>query len=158
SPRDRRGSAAAGGRRRRDFGDAGGFGALMDDLLLDVLRWLWNHPASAEPEIEARARELLLDTLGCAIAGTAEPEVAALFRLVDPGPVRFPGVEAEMSAAGFAMGFAVAACWHEACEGLAAAHGRPGLHAIPAVLGPAMARRLPLAAVLDAIVAGYEIG
>jgi 2-methylcitrate dehydratase PrpD len=133
----------------------------LDDALLEVLRWLWANPGSAEPPVDARARELLLDTLGCAIAGTAEPEVAALFRnaaAADPGVIRFPGVLDGMSAAGFAASFAAAACWHEACEGLAVAHGRPGLHAIPAVLGPALARRVPLAALVDAVAAGFEIG
>ena len=134
---------------------------MIDDELLPILQWLWNTPVGAEPDVEARARLLLLDTIGCAIAGAAEPDVAALFRHAaeaDPGPVRFPGVAATPSATGFALAFAAAACWHEACEGLPAAHGRPGLHAIPAVLGPALARGLPLGALLDAIVTGFEVG
>ena len=134
---------------------------MVDDDLLPILLWLWSTPVAADPEVDARARLLLLDTIGCAIAGAAEPEVAALFRHAaeaDPGPIRFPGVTATPSAAGFALAFAAAACWHEACEGLPAAHGRPGLHAIPAVLGPALARGLPLGALLDAMVGGYEIG
>ena len=136
-------------------------GATLDHDLRHTLQWLWTTPPSADPQVEGRARLLLLDTIGCAIAGAAEPEVAALFRCAaeaDPGAVRFPGVAHAPSNAGFALAFAAAACWHEACEGLPAAHGRPGLHAIPAVLGAALARRLPLRALLDAIVAGYEIG
>ncbi len=133
----------------------------LDAALLAVLRWAWANPASAEPSADARARALLLDTLGCAIAGAAEPEVAALIRAsaeADPGTLVLPGTRAGLTAAGFAACLAAAACWHEACEGLAAAHGRPGLHAIPAVLGPALARHLPLAALLDAVAAGFEIG
>jgi 2-methylcitrate dehydratase PrpD len=133
----------------------------LDRSLIDVLHWLWGCRPTEDAAIEARSRELLLDTIGCAIAGTVEPEVAALFRWVaaaDPGTIRFPGVPDGVSLAGFCSAFAAAACWHEACEGLAAAHGRPGLHAIPAVLGTGLARATPLGVMLDAIVAGYEIG
>ena len=128
----------------------------FDAHLLSVLRWLW--ATSLPPEVETCARLLLLDTVGCAVAGTEEPEVASLFRLAEPGPVRFPRVSVATSLTGFATAFAAAACAHEACEGLAVAHGRPGLHAIPAVLGRALAERLPLGAVLHAVVAGYEVG
>jgi 2-methylcitrate dehydratase PrpD len=114
-----------------------------------------------EPVVQARARALLLDTLGCAVAGIADPIVAALFReaeIADPGAIAFPGTDARLSAAAFAACIGAASCWHEACEGLPAAHGRPGLHAIAAVLGPALLREEPLGALLDAIVAGYELG
>lgn len=132
----------------------------LDHALLQILQWLWTAPLD-EPVVERRARELLLDTVGCAIAGAAEPEVAALFRhaaAADPGPVWFPGVPHGLSAGAFAAGFGAAACWHEACEGLAVAHGRPGLHAIPAVLGPALSRGVTLGELLAAVVVGYEIG
>lgn len=131
----------------------------LDAEMLQVLRWVWTTRPPAE--VDARARLLLLDTVGCAIAGAAEPEVASLFRLSsehDPGPIRFPGVPHGLSAAGFACAFAAAACWHEACEGLALAHGRPGLHALPAILGPALARGTALGPLLDALAAGYEVG
>ena len=133
----------------------------LESALLSVLRWLWATPPLADPAVEARARELLLDTIGCAIAGSAEPKVAALWAQiarVDPGGAGLPGTPHALSASGFARAFAAAACWHEACEGLASAHGRPGLHAIPAVLGPAMALGASLGSVLDTVVAGYEIG
>ena len=133
----------------------------LDKSVLDILRWLWDTPTTPNTDLERRARELLLDTIGCAISSTGDPQVAAFFRqaeLADPGSIRFPGSPNGLSVVGFCAAFAAAACWQEACEGLAAAHGRPGLHAIPAVLGPALARRLPLGAVLDAVVAGYEIG
>ncbi len=133
----------------------------LDQELLAVLGWLWDASPLADAAVEARARELLLDTLGCAIAGAAEPEVAGLigrWAAMEPGVVRLPGIETGLSVTGFGHGFAAAACWHEACEGLAAAHGRPGLHAIPAVLGPALARGLALGSVLEAVVVGYEVG
>ncbi|HET7668937.1 MAG TPA: MmgE/PrpD family protein [Burkholderiales bacterium] len=85
-----------------------------------------------------KARLLILDTLGCAIAGYREPKVAAL--------------RASQPVAAFAM----AACWHEACEGLARAHGRPGVPVIAACLG--MNADVSLGAFIDAVIAGYEVG
>jgi 2-methylcitrate dehydratase PrpD len=135
--------------------------AALDKALLDVLHWAWSHSVADAPAVQDRARELLLDTVGCALAGINDPVVAALFRqasAADPGAIGFPGTDARMSAAAFASCLAAAACWHEACEGLAVAHGRPGLHAIPVVLASALAQPTALGAVLDAVVAGYEIG
>lgn len=129
----------------------------MDAEMLAVLQWLWAVQPGAGPD----ARPLLLDTIGCAIAGAAEPCVAELFRrgaALDPGVARLPGSPHGLSATAFARAFATAACWHEACEGLALAHGRPGLHAIPAALGPALVRPTTLAALLGAIATGYEVG
>jgi 2-methylcitrate dehydratase PrpD len=132
----------------------------MDPIDTDIraaIGALWAAPPGAA-EL-ARARLLLLDTIGCAIAGLREPQVQAYAQAWRaPGPVRLPGLDDGLSTLAFAHVFAAASCWHEACEGLAEAHGRPGLHAIPAVLGPALAERLPLGAMLAAIVAGYEIG
>src|SRR3954447_23819574 len=103
--------------------------ASLDADVLQVLGWLWDESPTANAEVAAKARELLLDTVGCAISGTAEPEVAALFReaaVADPGVIRLPGAPHGVSVAGFCSAFAAAACWQEACEGLAVAHGRPG--------------------------------
>lgn len=133
----------------------------LEASLLQTLCRLWATPPTADPLVEAHARELLLDTIGCAISSLADPAVAALFRhaeAADPGPVRFPGSPHGVTVAGFCLAFGAAACWQEACEGLAAAHGRPGLHAIPAPLANALARHTSLGRLLDAIVAGYEIG
>ncbi len=131
----------------------------MTEALPALLDWLWS--GAPDPATEALARELLLDTLGCAIAGSAEPEVAALFRAhaaAERGALRFPGLPLALSAEGFTRCVAAASCWHEACEGLAAAHGRPGLHAVAAVLAPALLGGHTLGRVLAAIAAGYEVG
>ena len=48
-------------------------------------------------------------------------------------------------------------CWDEACEGLARAHGRPGLHAIPPALALGIANRETLREVLTGAVRGYEM-
>lgn len=132
----------------------------VQKALPGVIDWLWRTPETT-PAVEAVARELLLDTLGCAIAGTAEPEIAALaqgYARHEPGGLRLPGIGPGLSAMAFTQVLAAAACWHEACEGLAVAHGRPGLHAVAAVLAPALTGRFKLSTVLAAIVAGYEVG
>ena len=131
----------------------------IDAYLLDVLDSCLDRPLPAH--IEQLARHLLLDTLGCAIAAAAEPELAEWARLLaayDAGPLRFPGLDPALGSDGLAQWFAAAACWHEACEGLPSAHGRPGLHALPALLGPALARSASLDEILCALVVGYEVG
>ena len=116
--------------------------------LAAALEWLFGTRAPAA--VETKAREVLLDTFGCVLAARRHPEVTALeqaLEAADPG-----------SASSAAAFFAAAACWDEACEGLARAHGRPGL----AVLGAcrALARHKPysLDEVLAAYLTGYEIG
>ncbi len=130
-----------------------------DIALLAATEWLWSQSPTEIPAIGQRARMLLLDTLGCAIAGMAEPQVQALAReLAQGGPLRFPGLDRSLPLDAFTFCFAAASCWHEACEGLAVAHGRPGLHAISGVLGQALAQSATLRQMLDAVVSGFEIG
>jgi 2-methylcitrate dehydratase PrpD len=119
-----------------------------DQALAGVLRWLW----SVQPprDVRARARLVLLDTLGCALAACSHSrlvELGKVFDETDPGSV-----------AASAARFAMAACWDEACEGLARAHGRPGVPVIAALQALAARRRATLGEVLDALIAGYEVG
>ena len=114
----------------------------------------------APPAVDAHARLVLLDTLGCAIAGRAATEVVALETEAarrEPGDFRFPG--------GPGLGLrpavqllAIAPTWHEACEGHAHAHGRPGIATIATLLPLAIARGALLGELVDALVLGYEIG
>lgn len=116
--------------------------------------------APVAPATERRARHVLLDTLGCALAGLrAEPlrALSARYSAVETGTVRVPGL-APLPAASAAGLLAIGACWDEACEGHADAHGRPGLHAAPAVLALGSAYRLDLAGAIKALVTGYEVG
>jgi 2-methylcitrate dehydratase PrpD len=111
------------------------------------------------PVIEAKARLLLLDSLGCILAGLAHPELHALARALAvpfPGTLALPGQAVPLGPAGFAALTAAAMCWDEACEGLAEAHGRPALPVVPVVL--ALGRRGTLGAALEALEAGYEAG
>ena len=133
----------------------------LDRSLDATLDWLWAGDPLADPAVAEKARLLLLDTLGCAIAGLRQPELAALAAGMgrsDPGGVRWPGLAAALSPMAAASVLAIAACWDEACEGLACAHGRPGLHALPPALALGLAQDRTLGDVLRALVRGYEIG
>ena len=129
---------------------------MRDRELGAVIEWL--QAADVPATVLRRARLLLLDTVGCAIAGAAEPEVRNLAAALPTGSIRMPGMPHALAPEAFATVFAAGACWHEACEGLAVAHGRPGLHAIPAVLALALGHGATIGAVLDAMIAGYEVG
>lgn len=91
----------------------------------DVIAWAARTPPP--PEVVAKARLLLLDSIGCIAAGLRHDEVrrigASLAPL--PGDGRLPGGDAHLGPAGCAALGAAAMCWDEANEGLAQAHGRP---------------------------------
>jgi 2-methylcitrate dehydratase PrpD len=131
----------------------------IEPRLREVLEWLF--VAEAPAEIEAKAREILLDTFGCVLASSTKPALQRLSsRLAasDPGAVRVPGFPEPLSAASASAIFAIAACWDEACEGLARAHGRPGVPVIAAVAALAQVRNATLGEVLAALLTGYEVG
>jgi len=112
-------------------------------------------------DVEAKARLLLLDTLGCLLAGLLHPEVRKFgqaLRLAFPGDAAWPASDIRLGPAGLAALGAAAACWDEACEGNASSHGRPGLPVVPALLALAASRPTTLADLLLALTTGYEIG
>lgn len=116
--------------------------------LADALEWLFRTRAPAA--VETKAREVMLDTFGCVLAARRHPEVAAFdgaLQSADSGSV-----------ASAAALFAAAACWDEACEGLARAHGRPGLAVLGACHALASSRPVSFDQVLAAYVTGYEVG
>ncbi|MSO65752.1 MAG: MmgE/PrpD family protein [Alphaproteobacteria bacterium] len=131
------------------------------DQLAPVLRWLATSDPLADAAVAGKVRLMLADTLACCIAGAAKPEVAALIDglgHLERGPVPVPGSARLLAPAAAAYAMTTAACWDEACEGLARAHGRPGLHAVPPALAVGTVLGRSLGAVLRAIVVGYEIG
>jgi 2-methylcitrate dehydratase PrpD len=133
----------------------------LDEVLKSTLDSVWSTNPLDDARIEQRARELLLDTIGCALAGFPETDVTAFVHelaATDPGPIRIPGMEYGLSASGFMFAFSAAACCFEGPEGLAIAHGRPGLHAVTALLAHAHMKRSTLREVLGALAVGYEIG
>ena len=116
--------------------------------LAETLEWLFRTRAPAA--VDTKARELLLDTFGCVIAARRHPEVRAFgarLQAADPG-----------SAASSAAEFAAAACWDEACEGLARAHGRPGLTVLAACNALARIKPYSYQEIVSAYIVGYEVG
>ncbi len=125
-----------------------------------TMKWLHEADPLAAAGVESQARRLLLDTVGCMIAGLAKPEPANLARslaALDDGRVRLPGSDANLTTLSAAYISGIAACWDEACEGLARAHGRPGLHAFAATLPLALAGRRTLGDTLVALTTGFEL-
>jgi 2-methylcitrate dehydratase PrpD len=115
-------------------------------------------PAGAEAALQAR--RLLVDTVGCALAGRHADEVRRLEAALancEPGDFSFPGGGA-MGVQAAAQVMAMAATWDEACEGHALAHGRPGVPLVAALLPLALRRGASLGDFVDAFVLGYEVG
>jgi 2-methylcitrate dehydratase PrpD len=132
---------------------------MLSDSIRSTLEWLF--AASTPLAVEHKARLLVLDTLGCVLAASDKDEPQALARRLaefDPGVCVVPGFPARFSSGAAAAQFAAAACWDEACEGLARAHGRPGVPVLAAVSAVAQAQGRTLGELLDALVVGYEIG
>ena len=133
---------------------------LTTDLAATVA-WLWRDDPLTAPEIETRARQLLLDCVGCALAALVKPAVVRLAATLGAeagGAVTVPATAARLTTANAAALLGAAICWDEACEGLPRAHGRPGIHAAAPALALGLARATPLGDVLRALVAGYEVG
>lgn len=134
---------------------------LFSERMAETLAWLESEDALAAPGVETKTRHLLLDTIACALGGFryTEPSGFAenLLRSM-PGDMRWPGLSHALNPSAAAAVFGMAACWHEACEGLARAHGRPGLHAVPLALALGFSHGATLGEILEAIICGYEIG
>ena len=123
----------------------------------DVIAFAWDGPAGS---VADAARLLLLDSLGCMIAGlghAAPRRFADALAITMPGAVRLPGCAAGLSEAGAAAVLAAAMCWDEANEGLARAHGRPALAVAPLCIAALAAGRVSPRAVHAAFALGYEI-
>ncbi|WP_170985291.1 MmgE/PrpD family protein [Roseomonas sp. AR75] len=118
----------------------------------------WAVPGPAAGSAAARkARLLLLDSLGCALAGLRHPRVAGFARALEyafPGDVALAGARLAPGAAAAVL--STATCWDEANEGLAIAHGRPALPVAPLAL-VARARGASAQDSLAAFALGYEV-
>lgn len=129
------------------------------DTLAGATRWLAGVHQLPD-EVAAKARLLLLDTVGCLVAGLTHREVAQFgeaLRLAFPGPAAWLTSDHTLGPAGLAALGAAAICWDEACDGHSGAHGRPALPVIPALLALSTARAAPLGDILLTLVTGYEI-
>jgi 2-methylcitrate dehydratase PrpD len=119
-----------------------------------VIDWAFAGPRGAAAQ---KARLLLLDSLGCALAGIGHPRVAGFARAMQAGLAgEVPLAGARLAPAAAAAVLAAATCWDEANEGLARAHGRPALPVAPLAL-VARARGADPALVLAAFALGYEV-
>ena len=119
-----------------------------------------HHREAPADKVSQHARLLVLDTLGCALAGRRAPEVHALeasLAGLEPGDFRFPGGP-PLGLRAAAQILAIAATWDEACEGHPSAHGRPGIPAIAVLLPLALRRGASLGDFLSSLVMGYEVG
>lgn len=124
----------------------------------EVIAWAWDGPPAGTPA-DAQARRLLLDSLGCALAGLRHPRVAAFgtaLAVPFPGPLHLPGIAAGLAPGGAAALLAAAMPWDEANDGLARAHGRPGLPVAPLAL-VALDGGATLGEALAAYALGYEV-
>lgn len=122
-----------------------------------VIDWAWDGPSKDDPST-ARADLLLLDSLGCALAGLGHEKPRALASALAPafpGTIRLPGCP-PLGPAGAAAVLAAAMPWDEANEGLARAHGRPALAVAPPVLA-ALLGGATLGEARAAFALGYEV-
>ena len=111
-------------------------------------------------EVTDKARLMLLDTVACMLAARNAPEVLGLetqMSMLESGAFQFPGGKPLSNLGAAAVG-AMAATWDEACEGLAVAHGRPGVPVIAALLPYAVTGDAELGVLLRSLVAGFEVG
>lgn len=131
------------------------------DALAAIRDSLTRASKGAVPDAVAqKARLMLLDTVACMLAARSAPEVRAweeTLSRMDPGTFCFPGGK-PLSLLGAAAVGAMSATWDEACEGLAMAHGRPGVPVVAALLPFAVTHGMPLSALIRSLVAGYEVG
>lgn len=132
-----------------------------DAQLVPIVRWLFGSQLLERDEVVRKTRLMLLDTIGCVLAGLEAPVVQAQRQLLvsnQHGAIGLPGDASRVSAPGATELLATAAVWDEACEGLARAHGRPGVGVIAACLPLAIEHDRSLGDLLASIVTGYEIG
>lgn len=120
------------------------------------LRW-----DTLEGDVQARTRELLLDLIGVALAGSRQPssgpaaEVAS--RLGGQGQASLIGVDRRTAAVWAAMANGTAAHAVELDDVTTESSLHPGVAVIPAALAIAQELDAAPTALLEAIVAGYEI-
>jgi len=129
----------------------------QDELITETFQWLDDSALLSKKEVTDHAKMLVLDTLACVNAAYLSPTINELesnFSTFDPGPYAIHHGP-KMSALSLAQLFAYSACWHEACEGHASAHGRPGIATLAAIYP--FASRLSWGQFLEAFVYGYEM-
>lgn len=133
------------------------------DYLDALARFVGQTPAQAiPPEVLARTREILIDTLPVIAWGMRQPQPSELARTQLAGQdgvgrawVIGSGRSAERVNAAMLNGLAGA--WLDFDEGNFLANGHPGIQVIPAALALAQERRLSGGDLLAAIALSYEV-
>lgn len=129
--------------------------------LAEVLPWLWDAATNLPQPVQARTRRLWTDTAACAWSGLRSDTCSrwlALQSRSDPGPVVLPGNDVRLGVGAGAFAMAMGACWDEACEGLAFAHGRPGVPIVAALWSQIGLTEPTWDALWRATAVGYEVG
>ena len=128
---------------------------------LDALgEWLLPAAQDLPAPVQAIAQRLWLDTLSCAWAGLRADEPLRWLQVQhigDAGDIPLPGTLLKFSAGAAATALAMGACWDEACEGLALAHGRPGVPIVAALWSQLASSKPDWQALWQATVVGYEV-
>lgn len=136
-------------------------GGPVTAALAELLPWLWQQADELPADVSARVRRLWLDTASCAWSGLQADEPRRWLALQaegERGAVPLPGSALRLGAGAAASAFALGACWDEACEGLALAHGRPGVPVVAALWSQLGRLRPSWNAVWRASAVGYEVG
>jgi 2-methylcitrate dehydratase PrpD len=118
------------------------------------------HARPSSARVVRHVRLLFMDTIGCLLAARGAPELIAMeaqFGALESGSFALPGGPAVGLHAASRL-LAIGPTWHEACEGHAYAHGRPGIATIAALLPLALRRDARLGEFIEALVTGYEVG
>ena len=135
----------------------------MTDYLDHLSRFAANvHYDKLPPSTIEAAKLVLLDTLGAMLAGSQEPENVKLARFAaHRGPsssATLIGHGTKADAFWAALVNATAGVALEVDEGSRLGGGHPSIHTLPGALAVAEARDLDGRRLLEALIAGYEVG
>ena len=108
--------------------------------------------------VRQHAAVVLADTVGACMAGAKAPELHALIADAPPGSALMLGTGTRTVPGHAALFNGAAGTWIELDEGHYGSGGHPGIHVIPAALAMAEQRAASGAALITALVLGYEIG
>jgi 2-methylcitrate dehydratase PrpD len=112
-------------------------------------------------EVLERGRTILLDCIGCIVAGQRAAEMDALVRIeagrgAGPATVIGRNLALPREAAAFLNG--TAGTWHDLDEGNLHTKGHPGIQILPAAFAEAETADRSGAELLLSLIAGYEVG
>lgn len=111
------------------------------------------------PEAVYRAREIVLDTLACAVAGATSPVPAAVAQGLAHGDASsVPGKSRRATESDAALATGISAAWNQLDETNLSALQHPAVHVVPPAFAVAEAMNSTLGELLEAVIVGYEIG